>query len=366
MTKAWQKDDTPFKLHSTSLETKVEQMQGYITPNKHFFMCNQVQSPTIDLSTYRLQIEGDGIEQPLELSFEALLKLPSRTLIAYLECAGSQRNLFTEVMGEEMASGGEFDLTPWMLGGVGNAIWTGVSLRTVLEMAGVKADAVDVNAKGLDQDAPEGGVSRPIPLAKALDPDTMLAYFMNGEPLPPDHGFPVRLLVPGWIGSNSVKWVGSITVSTEKVWVSRNTEHYVYIAPEWPAETYAPAHGAPITTQNIKSSLALPWNAPLSAGSQLMRGIARSPHAPIERVEWSADGGNTWQNATIVSPNLKYAWVRFEFTWDAPLGDHTIMTRAYDIEGNTQPMKMPFNKEGYLFNMVYPHPVIVRKEAANE
>lgn len=358
MNKSWKKDEASFKVHPTSLETKVELMQDYITPNSNFFVCNHTQTPTIDVSTYRLQLGGAGVLQALELSYEALLKLPSRTLIAYLECAGSQRHLFKEVMGKQ-AQSKAFAMTPWMLGGVGNAVWTGVSLRTLLQMAGLKPEAVEVNAKGLDRDAPEGGVNRPIPLQKALEPDTIVAYFMNGEPLPPDHGFPVRLLVPGWIGSNSVKWLGSITVSTEKVWVSRNTEHYVYIGPEWPSEAYKPAKGGTITTQNIKSSLALPWKAHLSVGRHLLRGIARSPHAPIKRVEWSANSGASWQQATLIPPNLKYAWVRFEFYWDAPVGQHTIMTRAIDSEGNAQPMTIPFNEEGYMFNMVYPHPITV-------
>ena len=358
MTKPWKKDTTDFVEHPASLELNAELLRDFITPNHRFFVCNHVPTPTVSTDGYTLKVGGDGIEQPLELSYEALLKLPSRSVISYLECAGSQRNLYLETMGKQSKSD-DFAMTPWMLGGVGNAVWTGVSLRTVLEMAGVKADAVDVNAQGLDTDAPEGGVNRPIPLAKALDPDTLIAYFMNGDPLPPDHGYPLRLIVPGWVGTNSVKWLGSITVSTEKVWCSRNIEHYVFIGDEWPPEQYAPALGAPITTQNIKSSLALPWKAELSVGKQVMRGVARSPHAIIEKVEWSCDDGATWQAATLVPPLMQYAWARFEFEWDAPAGKHTIMTRATDVAGNTQPMTQPFNREGYLFNRVYAHPVTV-------
>lgn len=359
--KKWQKDHTEMIAHVDSLETRPEHLTSYLTPNKHFFVCNHVNTPLIDPAAYRLRVGGDGVRRPISLSYSALQQLPSRTVIAYLECAGSQRRMFNEILGKEPKSA-DFAMTPWLLGGVGNAVWTGVSLRTVLEMADFDPRAVDVNAQGLDKLAPEGGVNRPIPLEKALDPDTMLVYFMNGEPIPPDHGFPVRLLVPGWIGSNSIKWVGSITVSTQKQWVSRNTEHYVYIGPEWSPDEHAPAQGGTITTQNIKSSLALPWKAQLQTGRQLLRGIARSPHAIITQVEWSADGGESWQLATLLPPILKYAWVRFEFAWDAPVGKHTIMTRATDAEGNVQPMQIPFNREGYLFNMVYPHPVIVGHE----
>lgn len=356
--KPWQKDDTPFVIHENNLETRPEHLTGYLTPNQNFFVCTHTQTPVVDPAGYRLKIGGDGVVKPLELGYEAILRLPSRTVIAYLECAGNQRHLFKEVLGETPTSD-TFSMTPWLLGGVGNAVWTGVSLKTILELTGLKPEAVDINAKGLDTDAPEGGVNRPLSIEKALDPDTILAYFMNGEPLPPDHGFPLRLVVPGWIGSNSIKWLGSITVSTMKTWVSRNTEHYVFIGPDWPPDEYAPAEGGTITTQNIKSSLSLPWAAELPAGHQVIRGIARSPHAPIARVTWSANGGGNWQEAALIPPNIKYAWVRFELTWEATPGKHFLMTRAFDEAGNVQPMRIPFNREGYLFNMVYPHPVVV-------
>ncbi|MGB0386198.1 MAG: molybdopterin-dependent oxidoreductase [Ardenticatenaceae bacterium] len=360
---SWVKPCEHLIRHADSLETPAELLSSFITPAEHFFVCRHVGTPIINPAEYVLEVTGDAIERPLKLSFEDILRLPTHTLISYLECAGSQRNLFKEVIGQEARSD-DFAMTPWMLGGVGNAIWTGVSLRTILEMAGVKANAVDVNAKGLDKEAPEGGVSRPIPIQKALDPDTILAYLMNGEPLLPDHGFPVRLLVPGWIGSNSVKWVGSITVSSRKVWVNRNTKHYVFMGPEWPEEEYAPAWGGTITTQNVKSSIALPWNATIQAGKNLIRGVARSPHARIAKVEWQAvneAGEKTgWQDANLIPPFIQYAWVRFELEWDAPPGRWAIMTRATDEDRHTQPDTIPFNREGYLFNQVYPHPLIVQ------
>ncbi len=364
----WYKDTSGLLELGDSLETHPTAHNSFITANKDFFVCADAGgTPLIDADKYVLRVEGNAIKQPLELSYDAILKLPSHSLIAFLECAGSQRNLFKEVMGQE-AKSGNFFMTPWMLGGVGNAVWTGVSLRTILEMAGLEPDAVDVNAKGLDIHSPEGGVSRPIPIEKALDPDTILAYFMNGEPLLPDHGFPLRLLVPGWIGSNSIKWVGNITVSSKKIWVNRNTKNYVFIGPEWPAAEYAPAIGGTITEQNIKSSLALAWGATLQAGKQMLRGIARSANQ-ITRVEWSDDAGTTWTDAQLLEPELsksellkssaRYAWTRFEFEWDAPVGEQSIMTRAYDDVGNIQPMEIPYNEEGYLFNAVYQHPLKV-------
>ena len=131
------------------------------------------------------------------------------------------------------------------------------------------------------------------------------------------------------------------------------------MGPNWPAENHAPADGAPITQQTIKSSLALEWPAALRRGHQTIHGFARSPDSVISRVDWSADQGETWRAATLVGPNLRYAWVRFELQWDAPIGEQVLMTRASDEAGNRQPMTVPFNEGGYLFNMIHPHPVVV-------
>lgn len=350
----WVKNPTPFKItDSLVLESPLDKLTEFLTPNHLFFVCHDTKTPRIQPESYMLKVEGDAIERPLILSYDDLLRLPSRTLPLYLECAGNHRALYEKVLGQQVP------YTQWMLGGVGMAEWTGVPLHVVLEMAGIKADAAYVNLKGLDEEALEGGISRPMPIEKALAPDTLLAYLMNGELLPPDHGFPLRAIVPGWVGANSIKWVGTITVSTEEIWVNRNTETYVLEGAQWPPTEYAPAKGAPVTTQNIKSSLALPYPATLSAGAQTIRGFARSPHAKIAQVEWSADNGQTWQPATLLDPNLKYAWVRFEFRWNASPGKHTLITRATDELGNTQPDLMPFNKQGYLFNMSHPHPVTV-------
>lgn len=350
------KNTEPFIVHDNSLETRPEDLEAFITPNERFFVCNVTSTPRIDPATYRLEVLGDAIERPLTLTLEQIYALPSRSLTCYLECAGNGRLLFEEVHGIRPYGN---VTTMWMMGGVGNAVWEGVSLASVLDLAGLKPNALDVNVKGLDQDAPEGGINRPMPIEKALHPDTLLAYRMNGQPLPADHGFPLRAIVPGWIGSNSIKWVGSITVSSARIWVHRNTEMYVLYGPEWPAEDHAPALGGPVTTQNIKSSLTLPYPARLAAGTHRLQGIARSPHGPISQVLWSADHGQSWSEAALIPPTLPHAWSRFEFEWTAEPGDHALMTRAIDAAGNSQPLHQPFNQEGYLFNMVYPHKVTV-------
>ncbi len=349
----WVKDPTGFTILEFSLEPELAQQYGFLTPNERFFVCNDAGTPIIDEATYQLRIVGDAISQPLRLTYADLLSLPSRTVLAYLECAGSQRSLYQKVLGREVGE------VQWTLGGVGMAEWTGVPLRYVLEMAGLRPNALDVNLIGLDEDATEGGVQRPIPINKALDLDTILAYSMNGELLPYDHGFPLRAIVPGWVGTNSVKWLGTIEVSSEKIWVSRNTKQYVLIGPEWPPDEDSLAEGAPISTLNIKSSLALPWPAHLESGLQVVRGFARSPHAKIAKVEWRSDNERKWKTATLIPPILKYSWVRFELTWEAQPGEHSLQTRATDEAGNTQPASHPINERGYMFNMVHPHPVNV-------
>ena len=350
--------------HEDALETPPDLLDPFITPAEHFFVCSAVAPPKIDVQNYVLEIAGDAVERPIRLSYTDLMQLPPHTVICCLECAGSQRALFQLLNDKESTSDG-IAMTPWMLGGVGNAIWTGVSLRSVLELAGVKPNAVDVNTKGLDNAAPEGGVSRPIPIEKALDPDTILAYMMNGEMLLPDHGFPLRLIVPSWIGANSVKWVGSITVSSSKIWVERNTKHYVLIGDAWENQKEGAALGGTITTQNIKSSLNMPWNATISAGRNSIRGVARSPLGRLKHVQWSICDENNAELASGLAqlnpPFLKHAWIRFQFEWDALPGNWIIKTQATDEFGNTQPEEIPFNQEGYLFNQIIPHPIVVEK-----
>ena len=341
-----------------SLETRPELLTDYITPNEKFFVCNAVDAPHIDIADYCLRLVGDGISNPMELSYEEIRSLPQRELIAYLECAGNHRELFGRINNQPILPAGDgFGMTEWTTGGVGNASWGGVSLYTLLEMAGLDPAAVQVNGKGLDSQAPEGGVSRPLPIEKALDPDTLVAWSMNGEPLPIDNGFPIRLVVPGWVGTCSIKWLGELEVSKSPISVSRNTEHYVFIGPEWPAE--GEVLGEVINQQNIKSSLALTWNAILPAGNNIIRGNARSPFAPIAAVEWSVDEGDSWNEAVLVSDNSRYGWCLFELEWEAKAGKYRILTRATDTKGHSQPLEIPFNKEGYLFNQVFPHPVIV-------
>ena len=346
------KDTSGFITHgNTNLETRIEELGGFITPNDRFFVRNNSRSIDLDVNTYSLEITGDALEAPVVLSFQDLLRAQSRAVYSYIECGGNQRSFFGEAMGQPARG------TQWGRGGVGMAIWTGVPLRALLEQAGVKDNAVDVQLIGMDLESPEGGFRRPMPIEKAMDEDTVLAYLMNGESLPRDHGFPVRAIVPGWVGSSNVKWLGRIEVSSTKVWSRNNTSSYVLIGDEYPAE--GEASGKVATLQSIKSVLMLPLPAKLSVGAHRIRGYAYSPHSPIAHVAWSQDGGGTWQDARFIDPPIRYAWRRFEFEWTPEPGEQTLITKATDEAGNTQPDTIPFNEKGYLYNVPIVHPVQV-------
>ena len=247
--------------------------------------------------------------------------------------------------------------TQWGTGAVGNGEWTGVPLRDVLRLAGITSDAASVLLIGLDVDSPEEGFRRALTVEKAVHPDTILAYALNGEVLPRDHGFPLRAIAPGWVGSSCIKWLGRIVVSSEEVWTRNNTTSYVLIGDAYPPE--GQAEGRVVSTQVIKSALALAWPAEITAGPNRIHGYTHSPDGPISKVEWSTDSGATWNEADVLESQPQYSWARFEFTWEAESGEHTIMTRATDTAGNTQPDVVPFNEKGYLFNQPVPHPIRV-------
>ncbi len=349
----WFKDSEPFVRHGdTGLEAQLALMDDVRTPTTLFFVRNNSPSSiAVDAGDWRLFVEGDAVTTPLELSYDEIRRLPPRTFVSYLECAGNQRAMF------EQLNGRRADGEQWGTGAVSNAEWTGVPLRDVLSLAGIRGDAVCVLLVGLDTEAPEQGFRRVLPVEKAMHPDTLLAYEMNGETLPQDHGFPLRAIAPGWVGSSSIKWLDRVVVSRRQLWTRNNTTSYVLIGDDYEPEGDAP--GEVVAEQTIKSALALPWPAELPAGAHRLHGYAHSPGGPIARVEWSADGGASWSDADLAGPQIDYSWVRFEFDWSAGPGEHTILTRATDASGVTQPDEVPFNEKGYLFNQPLPHAIRV-------
>ena len=333
--------------HGLNKETRLETLRGYLTPASQFFVRNHAPTPVVDPRTWRLRVEGSALERPLDISFDELLRLPSRSVICYVECAGNGRGFFKEFMGK-VASG-----TQWRLGAIGVAEWTGVPLGAILELARLKRDTPRDPLNVLVESLDAVKVNRPMSLAKALEDDTLIAYAMNGEPIPADHGAPARAIVPGWVGINNIKWVGRIEVRERAIDVPTTTSSYVMEGPDHAGKT-------PLRLQTIKSAVALPWGGTVPAGTlKRLRGFAWSPVGRITRVEASFDRGATWTATVLTEPNIPRAWVRWELEWDARPGAHTITTRATDDQGNTQPASMPWNAQGYGYNVPVPHPVRV-------
>jgi DMSO/TMAO reductase YedYZ molybdopterin-dependent catalytic subunit len=350
-----------FYVYGTNAETRWEALsgQGPLVPIDRFFVRNHTRTPLIDPETWRLRLFGAGLrgaptaEAPVEFSYQDLRHLPAETLTSAVECAGNGRSFFTTQQGQSVSG------TAWKLGAVGVAEWRGVRLSTVLRRAGLIDSAVDVQPQGLDPDFITGGVNlgpvrRPLPIAKALH-DTLLAYEMNGQPLPPDHGFPVRLIVPSWIGISSIKWLGQIEVSDTPLFSPWNTQFYRLFGPDYPTE------GTLISRQVVKSAFELPWGAELAAGLRhVLTGRSWSGNGRIRLVEVSIDGGVSWRRARPTESAADHAWQQWEIPWQptAP-GAYTVRARATDVTGATQPDTVAPNTLGYLFGGVVHHPVTV-------
>jgi len=335
-------------------ETRLELMANrtYNMPNSFFFVRDHTSTPypPIDVKTWKLSVEGDGIASPLTLSYDDLLAMPQITVTRYVECAGNGRSFYASLMNNP-AQGGQ-----WHLGAYGIADWTGVKLSDILTRAGIKSSAFDVMPWGFDSLQ----VRRPMPVSKAMQSDTIVAYMMNGDIIPIDHGFPARVLTPGWVGINNTKWVNKITVSTTPQTSDFNTKLYVLVGPDY--QPQGAALGPPVNDQVMKSALCLPFPATLNAGQQKVVGYAWSPFGKITKVDVSLDGGATFQPATLSGPNIERAGSRFEFSFDASPGSMTITPRASDDQGNVQyPVSaQKWNQQGYLFGAMVPHPVTVK------
>lgn len=337
--------------------------QRYLTSQADLFVRNHTRTPVIDPATYRLRVFGDGLRTPrgeseaLSLSLRDLRALPHVQHTSVHECTGNGRSFFTTQQGQSVSG------TPWTLGSVGTVTWEGVRLRHVLRRLGLSPDAVSIQATGLDDPFVSGGtdygrVRRPFPVAKALD-DAILAWGANGEDLLPDHGFPLRLVLPGWIGIASIKWLGSLEVATRELTSPWNTTFYRLTGGSYPAGS------PPLTVNPVRSAFELPWGATVAAGAgRTLTGRSWSGAAPIARVEVSTDGGATWRRAALARDDKSTApgdrghgWTRWSVPWRPTAGEHQLLARATDEAGRTQPDVTPFNSQGYFFDAVVRHPV---------
>lgn len=345
-----------FTLRGTNAEARYETFAGTgpLTPVDRFFVRNHTSTPVLDAATWSLTVWGDGLHgrTPVRFGYGQLRDLPAVTRTALVECAGNGRSLYTTQQGETVAG------TPWTLGAIGAARWRGARLSDVLRLAGIAADAVDVQPRGLDDPYVTGGVDlgrvrRPLPVAKALD-DVVLAYEMNGEPLPYDHGHPVRLIVPSWIGIASIKWLGDIQVSRTPLASPWSTDYYRLFGAAHP-----PGGSAPLTRQTLKSAYELPFGATLeSRRTHRLTGRAWSALAPVARVDVSTDGGAHWRPARLLDAPRRAGWVRWTAPWHPHgTGPATLLSRVTDAAGNVQPERAVPNTQGYLFDAIVRHPV---------
>lgn len=338
------------------LETPPSYFTSWITPNDIFFVRQHLPRPKVEETTYRLSMTG-RVSKNIQLTAADLRKLPQYTVPATLECTGNGRGLFRpRVPGVQ-----------WMRGAIGNAEWTGPRLGDVLNLAGADLNAAYVTVNGADVGlAKTPDFIRSFPMKKALHPATLLALQMNREPLPDIHGFPVRLIVPGWDGTSWVKWVTDLSIANEPdTGFFMNPAYRFPKHPVPPGTAANPADLEVIEGMPVKSyitSIADADSIPL-APLQL-RGIAWAGEQRIQRVEVSADGGRNWKDAQLSPQDLPFAWRLWNLSWtpEKP-GYYTIMSRATDSAGNVQPIVATWNPSGYLYNAIDQVGVTVEKSA---
>src|SRR4051812_2623123 len=338
-----------------NLEMPFETLDGFIIPTSRFYVRMHYPIPQIRKNDWRLRIEGE-VEVAFELGYDELLQFPSRTAPVTLECAGNNRNLLeTKVKGVQ-----------WGLGAVGTAEWTGVQLSSVLDRARIKPGGVEVILEGADEGpledpkAPRGNVrfARSIPLEKARD-DVLLVYKMNGAELLPEHGFPVRAIVPGWYAVASVKWLQRIMVTDRPFNGYYQTMDYAFW--ERGGEN---AELVPLRHLAVKAQISRPTNGetvPANSPVRIHGAAWTGGGEEVARVEVSTDDGSTWSDAQLLK-SAPDAWCLWEYIWQTPSkpGKCTIIARATDSRGRTQPDTRDLDRGTYMINHLLPVTVEVK------
>jgi DMSO/TMAO reductase YedYZ molybdopterin-dependent catalytic subunit len=329
-------------------ETPIEYLRSWITPNSVFCKRNQgeIMNQPTDLSRWELVIEGE-VEKSARFSFDQIIRMPKAIVAKTLECSGNGRSLL-----EEKATG-----NPWTIGGVGNAIWGGVWLGDLLEKTGLKEKAKYVAFEGLDKPLGSADIKfvRSIPIDKAMS-STLLAYEMNGEFLPLDHGYPLRSLALGWTGANCVKWLYKITVLDHPF-----EGFYMDNVYRLFQRDEDPKSGEVVKRIKVKSIITQPLHGDtFEAGPITILGAAYAGEVDIQRVEVSVGKGKSWEVAELIGPHETFAWRQWQYVWEVnENGEYTIMARAIDSNGGQQPMNARWNALGYGNNGIREHSVTV-------
>ena len=338
-----------------NLESPFDRLESYLTPTELFYIRSHFPTPKLDRASYQLRIEG-AVRRPFTLSYEELRSMRSETRVATLECAGNSRVfLVPQVQGAQ-----------WELGAVSNAEWTGVPLRALLERADLLEDACEIVLEGADRGTPKEEPLPPhpisyawgLPRAKALQPEVLIAYQMNGRDLPPDHGFPVRAIVPGHYGMSSVKWLTRIQAVREPFHGYWQTSDYAY----WDSMEGKPVRRA-LGEMKLKSEIARPgvYETLVPNRVYTVSGAAWAGETDVTEIAVSTDGGQTWAEAEFLDPVRRHAWRRWTFDWLTPEkpGQYTLLARAKDASGEVQPAEHDQNYGVYVINHSLPIEVFV-------
>jgi sulfite oxidase len=337
-------------------------VQSWITPTDQFYVRSHAPNPVIDPKAFRLKIAG-LVRKPLSLSLDDLKQHPEHTVTATLTCAGNRRIEFNK----QAKVGG----VQWEAGAIGNATWTGVALADVLKQAGVQDGARHIWFDGLDDVPHEGGIipfGASVPIEKVMEGEqgigALLVYAMNGEPLTPDHGFPLRTIVPGYIGARSVKWLGSVTASAET-----SPNHYLATAYKVVTKTDPIdwSETAPIYRNVINAAIGTiegqaVAQAKLSAGTVALKGYVMPSGlvgAKVDKVQLSVDSGKSWGVAELTNEEDAYCWRLWKANVTVTPQSKELIVRANDSKGAFMPARVPWNAKGYLQNSWYRVPIEV-------
>ncbi len=331
-------------------ETPLDKVCSWVTPNRLFFVRNHFAAPAIDLSTWKLTVEG-CVEEPMEWTWDELAALSERSVFATVECAGNGRSFLRPA-----APG-----VPWGAGAIGHGEFTGVPVRELLERAEIRPGAVEVLFEGADEGTESDHpalmhFARSLPLAKALDSDTLLAFRMNGEPLEAAHGFPVRLFVPGWYGVASVKWLRRIEVLDRPFAGYFQSVKYTVRRPNAAGKL----EKVSVSSIAVKSEILRPQpGAVLGLGANRVFGVAWAGERAVAEVEVSVDCGSSWQRAQLLGPRVPYSWSLWEYRWEvAEPGSYTLLARAIASDGQVQPLTHDPRNGGYMIH--HSRPITVR------
>ena len=321
----------------------LEAMRYPITPSGIHYLVIHFDIPDVDVVQWRLNV-GGLVSNPLSLSLDDIKQRPARTMAVTMECAGNGRALLEPRVVSQ----------PWFTEGIGNAEWTGTPLKGILDEAGLKDGAVNIVFSGADKGVQGDEVQvyqRSLDLQEANREEMMLVYEMNGQALQPQHGYPLRLLLPGWYGMASVKWLDTIEVIGEEFQGHQMTASYRYTQVKGEL-------GEPVTLIRVRALMAPPGLADtmtrgrvVTAGSHLLTGRAWAGRFGISRVEVSADGGSSWADATLGKQISTFDWRPWSFEWNAVPGWHTLSVRATDTQENVQPIEQFWNAQGMGNNM---------------